>query len=64
MSCFVAFAVSTTTPKTNNTYELRSIQEWFERGNCTDPLTNIKLKELTAVSNASLKLKISMWKQR
>mmetsp|Transcript_3213 Transcript_3213/g.9141 ORF Transcript_3213/g.9141 Transcript_3213/m.9141 type:complete len:470 (-) Transcript_3213:381-1790(-) len=50
--------------ETGRTYELSSIQEWFERGNWTCPLTNVRLKELVVVSNPILKRKIDNWKNR
>ena len=43
------------------TYERKEIQEWFDRGNNTSPITNLQLKYLTLAPNHALRNAIQDW---
>ena len=47
-----------------NTYERAALEEWFRRGNATDPLTNQRLESLSITPNQALKATIAEWKDK
>jgi TPR repeat protein len=45
----------------NQTYDRKSIQQWFDQGNASDPLTGVILKDKILIPNNSLKTSIDRY---
>ena len=46
------------------TYERYAIQDWFNQGKTTSPMTNEELVSTRLVSNRALKQRIVAWRER